>query len=150
MMLSHMESLENSTVYSSKNENEKSKQNLIMREIILTSWTSFQSLELPEVPKLYFFFLKKRFMYLLFMYFCFLAVVSLHSCSEKGLLFIVTGTGSSLQWLLLLQSTGSTLLQLQQLQCKASEVVAHRLICYMACRIFPDQGSNTCVPCIAR
>ena len=59
MMLSHMESLENSTVYSSKNENEKSQLNLIIREIILTSWTSFQSLEPPEVPKLYFFLLKK-------------------------------------------------------------------------------------------
>ena len=42
-------------MYSSENGNEKSKQNLIIREIILTSWTSLQSLEPPEVPKLYFF-----------------------------------------------------------------------------------------------
>ena len=67
----------------------------------------------PRSPQTVLFSPKKRFMYLLFMYFCFLAVVSLHSCNEKGLLFIVIGTDSSLQWLLLLQSTGSTLLWLQ-------------------------------------
>ena len=137
-------------MYSSENGNEKSKQNLIIREIILTSWTSLQSLEPPEVPKLYSFSPKKRFMYLLFMCFYFLAVVSLPSCSEKGLLIIATCAGFSLQWLPLLQSTGSTLLRLQQFQCKGSEFVAHGLICCMACGIFPDQGSNTCVPCLAR
>lgn len=75
----------------------------------------FQSLEPPEVPKLYFFSLKKL-VYLLLMYFWVLAVVSLHSCSEKGLLFLVMCTGFSLQWRLLLQSTDSTLLLALQLQ----------------------------------
>ena len=42
--------------------------------------------------------------------------------------------GFSLQWLLLLQSTGSRHLGLI--------VVAHRLSCSEACGIFPDQGSN--------
>ena len=41
-----------------------------------------------------------------------------------------------LQWLLLLQSTGSRV--------QASVVVAHGLTCSAACGIFPDQGSNPC------
>lgn len=71
----------------------------------------------PRSPQtVLFFFPKKRFVYLLFMYFCCLAVVSLHSCSEKRLLFVVLCTGFSLQWRLLLQSTDSTLLLALQLQ----------------------------------
>ena len=49
--------------------------------------------------------------------------------------------GFSLQWLLLLWSTGS--------RHAGSVVVAHRLSCSAACGIFPDQGSNLC-PCIGR
>ena len=45
-------------------------------------------------------------------------------------------TGLSLSWPLLLQSTGS--------RRTCSVVVAHRPSCSMACRIFPDQGSNPC------
>ena len=40
--------------------------------------------------------------------------------------------GLSLQWLLLMRSTGSV-------------VVAHGLSCPVACAIFPDQGSNPCL-----
>ena len=50
----------------------------------------------------------------------FLAVLRLH-CSA----------GFSLEWLLLLASTGSA-------------VVAHGLSCPMACAIIPDQGANLC------
>ena len=51
-------------------------------------------------------------------------------CGEWGY-FSLWCMGFSLWWLLLLWSTGSV-------------VVAHRLSCSMACRIFPDQGSNPC------
>ena len=44
--------------------------------------------------------------------------------------------GFSLQWLLLLRSTGS--------RRAGSVVVAHELSCSVACGIFPDQGSNPC------
>ena len=44
--------------------------------------------------------------------------------------------GFSLQWLLLLWSTGS--------RCAGSVVVAHGFSCSTACGIFPDQGSNPC------
>ena len=51
----------------------------------------------------------------------------LSSCSVRA-----SGCNSfSLQWLLLLQSTGS--------------VVVHRLSCSKACGIFPDQGLNQCL-----
>ena len=45
-------------------------------------------------------------------------------------------TDFSLQWLLLLRSTGS--------RRAGSVVVAHWLSCSVACGIFPDQGSNPC------
>ena len=44
--------------------------------------------------------------------------------------------GFSLQWLLLLQSTGS--------RCMGSVVLVHGLRCPPACGIFLDQGSNPC------
>ena len=43
-------------------------------------------------------------------------------------------TGFSLQWLLLLRSTGSG--------CSGSIVVAHKVSCPTACGIFPDEGLN--------
>ena len=36
------------------------------------------------------------------------------------------------------------------LQRMGSVAVVHRLSCSAACGIFPDQGSNSCVPCIGR
>ena len=44
--------------------------------------------------------------------------------------------GLSLSWLLLLRSTGSRRAGLV--------IVAHGPICFAACGIFPDQGSNPC------
>ena len=76
-------------------------------------------------------------------------------CSEQRLLLQLHCSGFSLQWLLLLQSTGSRACRLQQLwhvgsvvvapglQSSGSVVVAHGLSCYIvACEIFPDQVSN--------
>ena len=51
-------------------------------------------------------------------------------CSERGLLF------AAVQGLLLLQSIGSRHL--------GSAVMVHRFCCSTACRIFLDQGSNSC------
>ena len=72
-------------------------------------------------------------------------------------------TGFSLQWLLLLQSTGSmragfrscgtwaqqlwhvgSAVAARGLQSTGSVAVAHGLSCSAACGIFPDQGSNPC------
>ena len=57
----------------------------------------------------------------------------------------------SLQWLLLMQSSGSRVLRLQQLQilgsrAQAQIVVAHGLSCPTACGILADEGSNPCRP----
>ena len=56
--------------------------------------------------------------------------------------------GFSLQWLLLLRSTGSrcagSVVVARGLYSAGSVVVVHRLSCSMACGIFPDQGSNLC------
>ena len=64
--------------------------------------------------------------------------------SVRGLSLVVASgghsssrcVGLSLQWPLLLRSTGS--------RRTGSVVVAHRLSCSVACGIFPDQGSNPC------
>ena len=64
--------------------------------------------------------------------------------------------GFSLQWLLLLRSTGSrckgcsscgtwaSVVVVRGLQSIGSVVAAHGLSCSTACGIFPDQGSNLC------
>ena len=64
--------------------------------------------------------------------------------------------GFSLQWLLLLRSTGSRhagfsscgtraqYLRLTGSRAQGSVVVAHGLSCSATCGIFPDQGSNPC------
>ena len=64
--------------------------------------------------------------------------------------------GFSLQWLLLLWSTGSrhagfsscgtrvSVVVAHWLKSAGSVVVAHGLSCSTACGIFPDQGSNPC------
>ena len=55
--------------------------------------------------------------------------------------------GFSLRWLLLLQSTVSRVCRLQQLQPQsASAVVVVHGLSSMACGLFPDQGSNLCLP----
>ena len=66
-------------------------------------------------------------------------------------------TGFALQWLLLLWSTDSRVLRLQQLQCMGSVVmipmlqsmgsivVVHGFSCSMACGIFSDQGQYLCL-----
>ena len=61
-------------------------------------------------------------------------------------------SGFSLQWHLLLQSTGfsSCSRQPQYLRPTSSVVVAHGLSCLMACGIFPDQGSNLRPALVAR
>ena len=65
------------------------------------------------------------------------------SCGERGLLFMWC-TSFSLQWLLLLWSTGSRRAGFSSCGSRASVVVAHGLSCSAACEIFPDQGSNPC------
>ena len=99
---------------------------------------------LPEVNFIYLFiFLKINFhqffkkIYLLFIYYLFLAVLGLcfcarafSSCGKWGPLFI------AVRGPLLLQSTGS--------RRAGSVVVAYGPSCSVACEIFPDQGSNPC------
>ena len=85
------------------------------------------------------FFFKKKWAKLLFIFGC--AGSSLphklfSSCSAWGLLSSCS-TCFSLQWLLLLQSTGSRAI--------GSVLVGLRLSCFEACGIFLDQGSNPCL-----
>ena len=103
---------------------------------------SFQFLtEIQGNPSHFFLFLKNKFIYFYFwLRWVFVAARGLSS--ERGLLFVVV-PGLLIGWLLLLQSTGSRR-GLQQLWHSGSVVVAHRLSCFAACGIFPDQGSNPC------
>ena len=87
----------------------------------------------------YFFFLNFGFIYLfIYLWLCWVFV------SVRGLSPVVASgghsssrcTGLSLSQPLLLQSTGS--------RRAGSVVVAHRPSRYVACGIFPDQGSNPC------
>ena len=57
-------------------------------------------------------------------------------------------SGFSLQWLLLLRSTGSrhagSVVVAHRLQSAGSAVAAHGLSCFVACGTLPDQGLNPC------
>ena len=66
-----------------------------------------------------------------------LSLVSTNRCYSS-----LRGTAFSLQWLLVLWSTGSRACGLQYLQHAGSGVVVHGLSCPMACGIFLDQGLN--------
>lgn len=84
-------------------------------------------------------FFKKLFIYFLFI------LGSTGSFLLHILFLQLWCVGFSLQWFLLLQSRGSRVHRLQQLQCLGSVVGAHGLCCPMVCRIFPDQGQNPCL-----
>ena len=96
----------------------------------------------------------KQFIYL------FLTVLGLHSCLGFSVAAVIRGysslsdAGFSLQWLLLLRSTGSGALGLQYLrhagsgvaalglQSAGSVVTARGFHCSLACGVFLDQGSS--------
>ena len=89
-----------------------------------------------------------------FSFYLFLAAFVLCCCRGLSLVagsgvLLCRYMGFSLQWLLLLQSTGSRVCRLRQLQPLGSVAVVHRLSCPTACGVFLDQGQNQC-PCIAR
>ena len=69
----------------------------------------------------------------------------------RGLSLVAVSRGSllrragfSLQWLLLLRSTGSRRAGFSSCGAWASVVVAHGLSCSVTCGVFLDQGSNPC------
>ena len=80
------------------------------------------------------------------------AVCRLSLVAANGSYSSLQCIGFSLQWLLLLWSTGSRHTGMgcstwvQYLQLVGLEVVVHRLCCSSACGIFLDQGSNPCPP----
>ena len=94
----------------------------------------------------------------IYIIYLFLAVLGLRCCACRLSLVAASGgyfslgcTGFSLQWLLLLRSTGSRRTGFsscgtwaQWLWHAGSVVVAHGLSGSAACGIFPDQGSNPC------
>ena len=63
---------------------------------------------------------------------------------ESGGFSLWRGMHFSLQWLLLLGNVGSRGQELRSLRHMGSVVVAHRVSCFAARGIFPDQGSNPC------
>ena len=93
-----------------------------------------------------FFFLRFNFIDLFF-WLRWLAARRLSLVLARGGYSSLRCTGFSLWWLLLLQSMVSrpagSVFVARGLQ-SAGSVVAHRLSCFMACGIFPDQGSNPC------
>ena len=62
--------------------------------------------------------------------------------SESGGYCLLPRTGFSLQWLLLLQSTGSRCMGFSSRGSQA--LVVRRLSCSAACGSFLDRGSNLC------
>ena len=75
----------------------------------------------------------------LFIYGC---VGSLFLC--EGFLLVVASGCHSSSWCAGLSLSQPLLLQSKGSRRTGSVIVAHRLICSMACGIFPDQGSNPC------
>ena len=96
-------------------------------------------------PGLTFFFFLNKFIYL-FIYFwlrwAFVAVRGLSLVAVSRGYSLLQCVGFSLQWLLLLRSTGSRHAGFSSCGTQASVVVAHGLSCSVACGIFPDQGLN--------
>ena len=86
--------------------------------------------------------------FILFIYFwlhwVFVAECGLSLVAGRGGYSLLRYTDFSLQWLLLLQSTGSRCTAFSSCGMRASVVVVHRLSSSAACGIFPDQGSNPC------
>ena len=91
-------------------------------------------------------------LFILFIYFwlrwVFAAVRGLFLAAVSGGYSSLWCAGFSLQWRLLLQSTGSrpraSGVVAHGLWSVGSVVVAHGLSCSAACGVFPDQGSNPC------
>ena len=89
------------------------------------------------------FFLIFIYLFIFYLWLCWVFV------SVRGLSLVVASgdhssswcAGLSLQWPLLLRSTGS--------RRAGSVVVAHGPSCSAACGIFPDQGSKPCPPALA-
>ena len=106
------------------------------------------------------FFFKHFLKFILFIYFwlhwVFVAARGLSLVAVSGGYSLLQCTGFSLQWLLLLQSTGSRRVGFSRCDAWASVVVAHGLwsagsvivvhglSCSTACGIFPDQDLNPC------
>ena len=92
-------------------------------------------------------FLISLFIYL-WLRWVFVAARGLSLVAESGGYSSLQCAGFSLQWLLLLRSTGSrhvgSVVVACGLQSAGSVVVAHGLSCSAACGILPDQGSNPC------
>ena len=79
------------------------------------------------------------FLFILFYFWLrwvFVAACRLSLVAASGGYSSLRCTGFSLQWLLLLWTTGS--------RHTGSVIVAHRPSCSVACGIFPDQGSSPC------
>ena len=96
------------------------------------------------------------FIYYFWLHWVFVAARRLSLAAASGGYSLLQCAGFSLQWLLLLQSTGSrhmgfsscgswaSVIVARGLQSAGSVVVALGLSCSVACGIFPDQGSNPC------
>ena len=106
----------------------------------------------------FYFYLFNLFIYLIYFWlrWVFVAVRRLSLVVASGGYSSLQCVGFSLQWLLLLRSTGSrsvgfsscgtwaSVVAARGLYSAGSVVVAHGLSCSAACGIFPDQGSNPC------
>ena len=75
----------------------------------------------------------------------FIATVGLHCCAQN-----FSGRG---EWEILSTCSvwashqgGFSCFRAWAVRCEGSVVVVHGLSCHVACRIFPDQGSNQCSP----
>ena len=98
-------------------------------------------------PWLFFFFFFNKFIYF-WLRWVFIAACRLSLVAVSGSYSLLPCVGFSLEWLLLLRSTGSRLagsvVVPPRLQSTGSVVVAPGLSCSAACGIFPDQDSNPC------
>ena len=94
------------------------------------------------------------FIFFLYLFICLLLTAlglrcctqAFSSCGKQGLLFIVM-CRLLIAVASLATEHGLWALRLQQLQYTGLVVVMHRASCSVACRIFPDQGSNLCPLC---
>ena len=96
------------------------------------------------------FFKKNLFIYIFYfwLHWVFIAALGLSLVAASGGYSLLWCAGFSLQWLLLLRSTGSRCMGFSSCGSRALErrlsSCGARLSCFAACGIFLDQGSNPC------
>ena len=118
--------------------------NCIWHHALSKHWGRWGEAFIGNDCSLFFFLIKKFFLFYLWLRWVFVALRELSLVAVSGGYSSLRCAGFSLRRLLLLWNTCSRHAGFSSCGVRASVVVAHRVSCSKACGIFSDQGSNLC------